>query len=189
MTDDFLADRRNALVDEFFKKEEAKKLTKYRMELAAQKTREELRRASAISDEGLLDQLTKIGLSADTLTALALAPLVHVAWADGKLQSKERDAILRAAASKGVDGNAPAAHLLNAWLSEAPKPPDALFATWKAYIGALKKVLEPDQLLRLETQVVGFAKEVAAAAGGFLGVGAVSSSEKRALGEIEAAFK
>jgi uncharacterized tellurite resistance protein B-like protein len=189
VSQDFLGERRQALVDEFFKREEAKKLDQYKAALAQQRNREELQRASGIKDADLLNHLISIGFSADTLAAIALVPLVHVAWADGKVQAKEREAILKAAAAKGIGKEDPAAQMLSAWLNESGREPTELFATWKQYVSSLAAALKPEQLIKLEQQITGFAREVASAAGGFLGIRSISQAEERALNDIQAVFK
>ncbi len=53
---------------------------------------------------------------------------------------------------------------------------------------ALASQLNDEQNRLLKNQIVGFAKMVAASAGGFLGIGKVSASEEKVLSRIEAAF-
>ena len=76
--------------------------------------------------------------------------------------------------------------LLESWL--AKRPSDELIDTWEAYIKALVGQLSDEQNRLLKNQIVGFAKMVAAAAGGFLGIGKVSASEEKVLHRIESAF-
>lgn len=187
MSDDFLRERRDSLVEEFFHKESIRKIAALRAKLGAQKTREELRRASSVTDEGLLEKLVEIGLTAETVAALSLVPLVHVAWADGKVQPEERDAILRAAEGKGVERGSPPFDLLTSWL-EKGEPPD-LYKTWSRYVGALLAKLTPEQGRVLRRQIMSFARSVAEAAGGFMGLKRVSHPEEQALEQIDAAFR
>jgi len=53
-----------------------------------------------------LDSLIASGISPDTIAAVSLIPLVAVAWADKKLEAKERDAILNAATEAGISAGA-----------------------------------------------------------------------------------
>ena len=55
----------------------------------------------AVADDAVLEKLANFGMDASTLAALSLAPLVLVAWADGEVDAKERDAVLAAAAEVG----------------------------------------------------------------------------------------
>jgi hypothetical protein len=108
-----------------------------------------------------------------------------VAWADGKLDDGERDAIARAAEKAKLSADHRA--LLAEWMSA---PPDAgLLDAWKGYIGALREVIDPSASDALRKQIVGGARDVAEAAGGFLGLGnKVSASEAAVLGQLEACF-
>ena len=128
-------------------------------------------------------------MSSDKLrldAALSLVPLVQVAWADGEIQDNERVAILQGAHGKGLEEGTDGYALLQTWLHHAPGP--ELFHAWEAYIKALASQLNDEQNRLLKTQIVGFAKMVATAAGGILGFGKVSATEEAVLTQIEAAF-
>src|SRR4030095_2790447 len=127
-----------------------------------------------------------LGLKANTIAALSLVPLIEVAWADGEIQDNERNAILQGAHGKGLEVGSDGYDLLQSWLKKQPK--GDLFDAWQAYIKALTGQLNDEQNKLLKNQIVGFAKMVAAAAGGFLGIGKVSASEEKVLARIESAF-
>jgi hypothetical protein len=186
MTDRILEERGKALEDEFFHKEDQKKIGEMKDHLAAQQTKEELRKASGMTDDAVLDQLVGLGLTAQTVAALSLVPLLMVAWADGTIQDNERAAILHGAHGKGLDEGSPGYKLLERWL--AKKPDETLFTAWEAYIKALASELNDEQNRLLKNQIVNFAKVVAESAGGFLGVGRVSSTEEKVLARIADAF-
>lgn len=186
MSKDFLDDRRKSLEDEFFHKENQKDMARFRAKLAQQTTKAELRKASGMEDDAVLDKLVELGLSADTVTALSLVPLLRVAWADGEVQSNEREAILQGARGKGIEEDSPGAELLAGWLDR--KPDEALFEAWASYIKSLRAELTEEQSQTLHEQVLRFAKAVAESAGGFLGFGSVSKEEKTALAWIESVF-
>lgn len=186
MTRDLMEERRSALEDEFFHKQDQEKLAAMKDKLSAQATKEELRKVSGMTDEDVLDKLVALGLSGKTVAALSLVPLITVAWADGTIQDNERDAILHGAAGKGMEAGTDGHALLSSWL--AKKPDDTLFEAWEGYIKSLLAQLNDEQTRLLKKQVVNFASLVAGSAGGFLGVGKVSGSEQKALARIEAAF-
>lgn len=183
---EFLGDRKQALEDAFFKKEEAKKLEAMREKLKDKTLREDLQKASGMTEEGVLEKLVELGLTGDTVVALSLCPLIHVAWADGEIQDNEREAILQAARGKGIEEGDPAFELLSDWLGT--KEPDALWGAWLSYVTALKDEMNDEQYALLRTQIVNFATAVAQAAGGFLGIKSVSHTEQTAIDEISAAF-
>lgn len=186
MADNSLEERGRALENQFFENENKQKLAAMKDKLENQKTREELRKASGMSDDAVLDRLVGLGLKANTIAALSLVPLITVAWADGQIQDNEREAILQGAHGKGLEQGSDGYELLQTWLQK--KPNDELFTAWESYIKALASQLNDEQNRLLKTQIVGFAKMVAAAAGGILGFGKVSGDEEKMLQRIEAAF-
>ena len=186
VSDHSLEERGRALENQFFDKENKAKIAAMKDKLDAQKTREELRKASGMSDDAVLDKLVELGLRANTIAALSLVPLIAVAWADGEIQDNERTAILQGAHGKGLEEGTAGYELLQSWLNE--KPGEELFEAWNAYIKALAIQLNEEQNRLLKNQIVGFAKMVATSAGGILGFGKVSGSEEKMLARIEAAF-
>lgn len=181
-----LEERGRALEDEFFRKENTAKLAAMKAKLETQNNKEELRKASGMTDDAVLDRLVTLGMKANTIAALSLVPLVAVAWADGEIQEDERVAILQGAHGKGLDESSPGYELLSGWL--AKRPEDGLLEAWETYIKALSSQLNDEQSRLLKSQIVGFAKMVATAAGGILGFGKVSAKEEAVLERIEKAF-
>jgi hypothetical protein len=179
-------ERRTALEDEFFHKENAKKLEAMKDKLSSQATRDELRKVSGMTDDDVLDKLVELGLNGKTVAALSLVPLIAVAWADGTMQDNERDAILHGAHGKGLEAGTPGHDLLSTWL--ARKPDDGLFDAWEGYIKALTSQLNDEQRRLLKKQIINFASLIAGSAGGFLGIGKVSGAEQKVLSRIDAAF-
>jgi hypothetical protein len=182
-----LEERGRALENQFFDKENQKKLEALKAAENAKHTREDLRKASGMTDDAVLDKLVELGLRSNTIAALSLVPLIEVAWADGEIQDNERTAILQGAHGKGLEQGTEGYDLLQGWLKR--KPTTDLFEAWQSYIKALAGQLNDEQNRLLKNQIVGFAKMVAAAAGGFLGIGRVSASEEKVLERIEVAFK
>lgn len=185
MSGETLKERGDALENEFFTRQNAKATEALRAKLTAEAGREALANAVGISDATVLDALEAAGITAESLAALALVPLVAVAWADGKLDDGEREAIVRAAeqAQAGKENRA----LLDSWLSAAPAP--GLLEAWKSYVGSLRGAMEDADYAVLRERIVGGARQVAESAGGFLGLGnKVSASEAAVLEELEASF-
>lgn len=186
MADVTLEERGKALEDQFFEKENQEKLAVLKDKLDAQRSKDDLRKASGMTDDALLDKLVALGLKSNTIAALSLVPLIQVAWADGSIQDNERIAILQGAHGKGLEQGSDGYELLQAWLKT--KPSDDLFNAWEAYIKTLTSQLNEEQNRFLKDRIVGFAKMVAASAGGILGFGKVSADEERELKRIEGAF-
>src|SRR5687768_6259385 len=115
-----LEERGRALENQFFEKENQKKLEAMRAKEAAQATREDLRKASGMTDDAVLDKLVALGLKTNTIAALSLVPLIEVAWADGEVQDNERNAILQGAHGKGLEQGSDGYELLQSWLRKKP---------------------------------------------------------------------
>jgi hypothetical protein len=187
MTEEILRGRRKALEESFFAKQNEKLRRALREQDAAKAQKETLAAASGINDDAVLEELIALDIAADTVVALALVPLVEVAWADGSIDDKERAAILAAAEQTGLEKGGASHQLLQSWLAA---PPDRdIRKAWKDYVNALCNTLSAEPKQALKEQVVGRARAVAEAAGGFLGLGSkVSSKEKVVLDELEQAF-
>jgi hypothetical protein len=182
-----LRESKRTLEEEFFHKESERKLGELREQLARQSSRQELQDASGISDPLLLDRLMKLGVTAETSTLLNLVPVIEVAWADGTIQSEEREAILSGAKNEGIAEGSPAHGLLLGWLQT--RPASSLFEAWLGYVRDLTAELSAEQTAVLSARVSSFARGVAEAAGGFLGIGSVAGSEQKVLDRVEEAFK
>jgi tellurite resistance protein len=123
MTDSLLEDRRKALEEQFFKKQDAELLQRMREQRAEQERRQALATASGVRDEAALEAMVQADIGPETLAALGLVPLVAVAWADGKLDDDEREAVLSAARGLGLEEGGPADRLLVGWRSSRPGRP------------------------------------------------------------------
>jgi hypothetical protein len=146
-----------------------------------------LREASGIAEESTLRRLAGLGIRAETLAALTMIPIVEVAWADGEMDARERDAILVGAESVGIEPGSASHGLLRIW-TEDPPAPDLLDA-WREFIRALHGELEEGERRRLREKLVGRARSVAEAAGGILGVDPVSPAEQKVLVDLDLAFE
>lgn len=179
MNHDFLDERRKALEEAFFARENAEAIRR----LHPTEGSGAAAPGAAIQDQAVLDRLAAHGVGANALTALSLAPLVLVAWADGMPQPEERQAVLSAADEAGIPAGSAAHNLLDHWLAQ--HPPVDLLATWADYVHALA----PEARTALHKDIMARAHQVAEAAGGFLGlVSKVSPTEKAMLKRLEDAF-
>lgn len=176
-----------ALEDSFFAKENDRILKELRAATVREGKKKEFREFLNIKNEDLLDALVALAVEPETLVAFTLVPLVEVAWADGEIQPKERDAIIKAAVERGVTEDSPTAHLLRNWLVTRPDP--QLLETWRDYIEELKGSLSGETWTEMKKTVMGRARGIAEAAGGFLGIASISAAEKKMLQELEWAFE
>ncbi len=138
-----------------------------------------LAEASGLTDIELVDRLVGLGIRASTLAALTLVPLIEVAWADDRMEDKERDAILAGAAATGLEEESPSYKLLEIWTLERPAP--AVVSAWVEFVRQVQHDLEPAERQRFQERLLAPAKAVAEAAGGFLGLTSPISAEERAV--------
>jgi len=177
-----------SLEDAFFARENAKLLDEMRKKAEVQERRDALREVIKGADDALLDHLLALGVNAETALAMSMLPLVRVAWADGAIDAKEREALMKAVEERGMHPGTPGHELLNSWLEH--KPSQAIQAAWEKYIQSLWPSLEPRERDELRERLLRLARGVAEAAGGFLGLGSkISPAEKSVLEEIEAALR
>jgi hypothetical protein len=174
-----------ALEEAFFAEENARLLVQLRKKTALDERRAALREVVQIQDEDYLDHLMELGIGPETVLALSLVPLMAVAWADGKLDERERLAVLKAAEQKGVAPDSPGHELLENWLSRGPDP--KLFEAWKRYIGSIWGSFTEKQRHEMRVNLMDWMTGVAESAGGFLGLTSkISASERAVLNEVEA---
>ncbi len=178
--------RRRALEEHFFHQAKTLQLKKLQNEQERLAMRDALGKASGIKSEAVLERLVNIGISVDTMIALSLIPLIEVAWADGEMQDKERDAILRAAEQEGVEQKTATFDLLKGWLKR--KPTKDLLDAWVGYVKGLDESLTDDEREALRGEVMGRAQHIAEVAGGFIGVAKISAAEEKMLAKLSAAF-
>jgi hypothetical protein len=184
MSKDQFGDRAKAMEESFFAKQNEALRQRLRESEETQTKKRALSAASGITDDALLDKLVALNLQGDTLAALSLVPLVVVAWADGRIDSGERTAVLSAANSERLHKDETSYQLLEQWLANPP-PPD-LLVKWKAYIQALSATLDNEARQTLKSAILDRAREIANAAGGFLGIGSrVAKAEKAVLEDLE----
>jgi hypothetical protein len=188
MSEGFLDDRRKALEESFFHKRNAQLMTELREQLETEAKRKEFASVSGITDHDILDRFIQLNMTADTVAALSLVPLVRVAWADDDLDKKELAAIMDSATKSGIEKGSASYRCLESWLDQ--KPDDSLNEAWTLYVKELISSLSDEDKLLMKNGLMAQALRVAQAAGGVLGVGnKVSDVEQQVLDELAAAFE
>ncbi|MDH3521803.1 MAG: hypothetical protein OEM49_15250 [Myxococcales bacterium] len=183
----FLADRQKALEEVFFEQENRRLVERIQAEEAKLAAKHGLKEISGIADDALIEQLVALQIRPGSWAAMALIPLVEVAWASGKVEEKERRAVLSAAEANGVTKGSASFELLEQWLEQRPAP--AYLEAWGLYIVELCAELGEAERAALQNEILGRARQVAEAAGGLLGFGTkISEKEQRVLGELAKAF-
>lgn len=139
-----------------------------------------------LSDDGLVDALRRFGIDRRSVGALPLLPLVQVAWADGAVQAEERELILELAKARFELADEGQRALSN-WLAF---PPTRLyFERGQSLLVALAKrsgssPIEPATV----GEVLDLCRDVAAAAGGLMGLFTIDANERRALEDLASAL-
>jgi tellurite resistance protein len=138
-----------------------------------------------MEDAELHEVLVHLGIDEDSHRALALLPLVQVAWADGTVQEEER-ALISTLATERYHLWEEGRRVLENWLRYRPSKAylergrQALLAL----VSRAPEAIDPDTL----EDVIALSEHVATAAGGFFGLLRVEASEREALAEIAAAL-
>jgi hypothetical protein len=189
---DIFKDREKGLEEEFFRKSDAKLLEKMRETAKLQEIAGALAEILKVQNPELLSRTIALGINRDTAPAFLLAPLVQVAWAEGKVTEPERKAILRFARSRGIEDGTPAQAQLLAWLQT--RLPQAVFDTAIEVIKEGLAAFPTNEREERITKIVQACREVSEASGGglakALGVGSgVSSEEKSVLDAVTAALR
>ncbi|WP_436714440.1 hypothetical protein U8335_15240 [Roseiconus lacunae] len=180
-------EQRQIETDRFFAELEHQIVNQLREEASSPQGRDELIRSTGIHDTELLDELGKLGVTADGLMALRLFPLVLVAWAEQNADASEREAVMTQAVRLGVREGSTAWVLLDQWLQE--RPPGIGVDAWKRYTHEMFTEMSnvtQNRLIELtEKQMTSVAK----ASGGHLGFGKVSDKEKAIIHQIIESMK
>ncbi len=184
----YLSEYGRTLIDSIFHEQDQKLLKAFHDRVAKLDRREQLARICGVNDEAMLDHLVELELQPEAMAAIAVVPLVAVAWADGAVQEKERAAIIQAAEATGItsqDGRYP---VLEHWLSQKPGP--EILDAWKLYIAALCKQLDAKEVAELKRDLLDRAEGVAEAAGGIMGITSkISSTEREMIKTLQRAFE
>jgi hypothetical protein len=188
MSATYLSEYGRTLIDAIFHEQDQRLLKAFHERLAKLDRRQQLARICGVNDEALLDHLIDLELQPEALAAIAVVPLVAVAWADGAVQETERSAIIQAAQATGItsqDGRYP---ILEHWLSQ--KPGSEIMDAWKHYIAALCKQLDPNEVEELKKDLLDRAERLAEAAGGILGLTSkISAAERQMIKTLQQAFE
>ena len=169
--------------EEYFRRRDQELIEKLRQDAAREAERRKLAKDAGVPEHhAILKDLEALGWSGDALKLMHLFPLVQVAWADGKVEPKERELILEAARAQGVVSGSAYDRLLDALNN---RPSDERFTRAVRVAQALLSALPEGQRAVGARTLVSLAGEIAAATGGFFGFGTrVSPSEAATLARI-----
>ena len=177
----------DSLEEEFFRREDQRLLARLRELREQENARDTLSQATGITSPAVLDRLLALKIQPEIIAALRIVPLVEVAWADGSLDEKERQAVLSGAQEAGIPAGSAAYALLDAWLKKKPEP--HLLTAWTTLIQGMSASLPEAEVKKLEASLMERVRRVAGASGGVLGLGSkVSKQEAAVLEKLSKAF-
>lgn len=168
--------------DRYFQErdQESRRKLREKLQEQAQTLEEQQKIAQSVEtdDAALAERIKQLGFDGDSARIFDLMPLVHVAWADGKIQRKERAAILRILETRGIHPGTEAFSMMESLLEERPSD-----AYMKQSLEVLRQVT--GGLSDRAQSIVDMCIEVAASSGGMLGLGKrIGDDEKAQIAEI-----
>ena len=155
-----------------------------RLDEASERSRNRRAIADTVGSEEppLLDRLEQLGFTGDSARVLDLLPLIHVAWVDGKVDRRERAAVLAVVDHRGIAKDSDACLLVESLLEQ--RPSETFMAESLALLGELlaKRGNDGKKLVEL-------CADVAEASGGIFGFGSrVDDAEYDLIRRIAEAF-
>jgi hypothetical protein len=181
---DFLEDRRRASEDDYFRKKDRELVEKMRAAAAAEHASSELRAKTGLTDPALLKELADLGFTPDTIAVLPLVPIIQMAWAEG-ISPAERSMLVAFARERGIAAGSAADQKLSELM--ARQPADEVFASATRLIRAMLDTGASGDVSA--DDIIKYSESIAAASGGILGIGKISSEERATLATIVAALK
>ncbi len=163
---ELLKERERGEETDYFRRVDAKLIEKMRARAHLSEIAQALADKLRVDDPELLRRVAELGLDRETGTAILVAPLVQVAWADGHVSEAERSIVLELAASRGLVAGMPAHDKLLEWLRE--RPSDAVFETALQVMRVGFSVLPAAERDERITSLVAACRRIAEASGGGL---------------------
>jgi hypothetical protein len=185
---DLMKERGRGEEADHFRREDAKLIEKMRARARLDELAKALGAKLRVDDPELLRRVADLGLDQDTGAAILLAPLVQVAWAEGRVTEAERTVVLELAAARGVTAGTPVHDKLLEWLRQ--RPSEAVFETATEVMRAGFSLLPAEERDERVKSLVAACRRIAEASGGgglarLLGMGdAVSGDENAVLDAI-----
>ena len=173
--------RRGGNEESYFRLRDAALVQKMRARLEQREAASAIAKHGEVDDPEIAAAFVGLGITLETLPIVHLVPLIAVAWADGEMQTLERDLLRKAAASRGLDGAA--MELFKSMLKKAPST--ELLDASIDYIKHVLAALPADQAERAHADFKNLSWRIADASGGFLGwIGRVEQEEREILQEL-----
>jgi hypothetical protein len=171
--------------EEYFHKKDRELIEKLRKQA---RIREELRQLGekvGVTDPAIIQELTELGFTPETVKLLPLIPVLETAWAEGGVSPEERQLLIDVARQRGVEPDSAADQQLVKWLDQQPDA--SVYRRAGRLIGALFESGGSFNVTR--DDLIKYCETIAEASGGIFGIRKVSSSERAALARIAEEIK
>jgi hypothetical protein len=136
--------------------------------------RRALESGAGTDDVGILDRIEQLGFNGDSIRVLDLLPLIHVAWADGRIQRSERALILSILEQRGIAARSDASLFVESLLEA--RPSETFLTESLALVVDLAK-----QTGANKDDIVDLCAKVAEIGGSLLRIGPKTTDAERAL--------
>lgn len=183
---DAIHERGKALEDEYFHRVDEALMEHLRMSIERTEAAKQLGSSLGFEDNKMVDHLLDAGLDSTTISAMALVPLVFIAWSDDGVSSAERQAVMSEAIHRGLETNRDAMRLVEHWLEI--RPPARLWKVWCEYNESLRTTLPRDIERAVSQTIYSRCEDVAKASSGIWGMSRISKPEHEMLDRIRHAL-
>ena len=181
MTNSDTTDRSRLAEDAYFRRKDAEILDRAREIERVARERAALAQALGALDADACEPLFAQGLRASTAELVEWLPAVEVAWVDGADEA-ERHA-LRVHVTVEGRASAEGMVLLDGWLTQ--RPPEEFFLAGRGAIKARLGGLDADEREDVVARIVALCEATGRAAGGYFGLGSLSSNERHQITHIQ----
>jgi ADP-ribose pyrophosphatase YjhB (NUDIX family) len=184
---DGITDHIRAREEEHFRKKDRELIEKLRRADAEARARRALEQETGLHDPAMLEELSHLGFTPDTIALLPLVPVLQVAWARAGVSAAERALIVSLARSRGIAAGSAADRQLKDWLEY--RPSEDTFHKATRLIAAIIESPEGGAVHVSADELIGYCDKIAHASDGIFGIRRVSHEERAALEEIAATIK
>jgi len=175
------------LVDLKIARKEAAVRQQYRERVIHEQERRRLARVSQIDHEELIERLVDAGFTSESIAALTLLPVAAAAGGSGYVTNEEEQTAAQAIFSFNVSEQDESEALFQRWLVH--RPSDELMILWEEYTRERLRSATRREREGRGRHLLGLARSVALASGGFAGIGQICAGERAVLDTIRRVYQ
>jgi hypothetical protein len=180
---DAIHERGKALEAEYFHRVDEALLNRMRESIRRTEASKQLGESLGFKDNALIEHLLDAGLDSTSISAMALVPLVFIAWSDDGVSTAERQLVMSEAIHRGLSSQENAMRLVEHWLEK--RPSQRLWVVWCEYHEALRQSLPTDIERALSHTILSRCEAVAKASSSIWGMDRISKPEQEMLQRIK----